>query len=100
MCIPEMSATIDVILHKARTLSNGENPLVLRITKNRQRKYIRFGISLNPEFWDCQRNKLKPKCPDREYIESVITEKKSKYQKQVLEFQAIGKDYSLQQLCC
>jgi len=93
-----MKTSVDVILYTFRTLSNGENPLVIRLTKNKKRKYIRLGISLNPDLWDKQKNKPKTNCPNREYVENIITEKLAKYQKQVLEFQSIGKEYSLNQL--
>jgi len=93
-----MKATIDVILYTLRVLSNGEAPLVIRLTKDKKRKYIRIGISLNPIFWDKLKNKPKSNCPNKEYIENIITEKLSKYQKQILEFQSIGKEYSLTQL--
>jgi site-specific recombinase XerD len=93
-----MKASVDVKLYTARTLSNGENPLVIRLTQNNKRKYIRLGISLNPVFWDKKKDKPKPNCENKELIENIITEKLAKYQKQVLEFQSAGKIYSLNQL--
>lgn len=93
-----MRTSVDAILYTFRTLSNGECPLVIRLTKNKKRKYVRLGISLNPDFWDKMKNKPKPNCPNKEYIENIITEKLAKYQKQVLEFQSIGREYSLNQL--
>ena len=92
-----MKTLIDVVLYQ-RALANGENPLAIRLTKNRKRRYIRLGISIDPQYWDKVKNKPKPNCPNKEYIENVITEKLAKYQKQVLEFQTIGKDFSLNQL--
>lgn len=93
-----LRTTIDVICDKTRTLVNNENPLVLRLTKNRKRKYIALGISIKPNLWDFDKNKPKRGYPDKEYLENIITEIKAKYQRQVLEFQSVGKDYSLNQL--
>ena len=93
-----MKTLVDVILYQYKTLANGENPLVIRLTKNRKRRYIRIGISINPQYWDKIKNKPKPNCSTKEYIENIITEKLAKYQKQVLEFQATDKDFSLNQL--
>ncbi|GHV16344.1 hypothetical protein FACS1894169_09910 [Bacteroidia bacterium] len=93
-----MKVSVDVKLYTARTLSNGENPLVIRLTQNNKRKYIRIGISLNPIFWDKKKDKPKPNCENKELIENIITEKLAKYQKQILEFQSTGKIYSLNQL--
>lgn len=93
-----MRTSINVILYTYKVLSNGKSPLVIRLTQNKKRKYVRLNITLSPEYWDSKRDKLKSSCPNKEYVENIITEKLSKYQKQVLEFQSIGKDYSLNQL--
>ena len=94
----QMKTTIDVIAETYRLTTNDCVPMVLRLTKDRKRKLIRLGISIKPQFWDETKKKIKPNCPNYEYLESIIIETKAKYQKQVLEFQSIGKDYSLQQL--
>lgn len=93
-----MKTSINAMLYTYKILSNGESPLVIRLTQNKKRKYVRLNITLKPEHWDTKRNKLKSSCPNKEYIENIIIEKLSKFQKQVLEFQSIGKDYSLNQL--
>jgi len=54
-----MSVTIEVVCYKSKVLANNESPLMLRITKERKRKYSSIGISLNPIFWDFQKNKPK-----------------------------------------
>ncbi len=93
-----MKAKIDVIAENHRPSVNGEIPLSIRLTQNKKRKYIRIGINIQPQYWDSKKNKLKPNCPDREYLDNIITEKLSKYQKQILEFQSIAKEYSINQL--
>lgn len=32
---------------------------MLRVTKDRKRKYVSLGISVNPEDWDFSKNRLK-----------------------------------------
>lgn len=93
-----MKAKIDLIGENHRPSANGEIPLSIRITQNKKRKYIRIGINIQPQYWDSKKNKLRPNCPDREYLDNIITEKLSKYQKQILEFQTIAKEYSINQL--
>lgn len=93
-----MRARIEAIAETYRPASNGDFPIVLRLTKDGKKKIIRLGISINPLYWEISKNKIKPNCPNGEYLENIITENISKYQKQVLEFQSIGKDYSLNQL--
>lgn len=93
-----MNTTIDVICYKYKPLKNKELPLKLRLTKDRKRHYLNLEISIKEEDWDFKKNKPKRNYPNKEYIENIISEKKAKYQKQVFEFQSIGKDYSLNQL--
>jgi hypothetical protein len=45
-----MNTTIESVLYRSKTLSNGEHPLMLRLTKNRKLKYISLHISLNAEY--------------------------------------------------
>lgn len=94
----KMRVKIDIIGENHRPSISGEIPLSIRLTQNKKRKYIRIGINIKPQHWDSKKNKLKPNCPDREYLESIITDNLSKYQKQILEFQTIGKEYSINQL--
>ena len=93
-----MRIKIDVIGEKNRLSKNGEMPLTIRLTQNKRRRYVRIGIEIKPEYWDEIKNKVRPNCPNGEYIESIITSKLGEYQKQVLEFQAIGREYSMNQL--
>lgn len=93
-----MSTTIDVICYRCRPLKNNELPLKLRLTKDRKRHYLNLEISVKSEHWDFDKNKPKRSCPDKDYIQNVISERKNQYQKQVIEFQSIGKEYSLNQL--
>ena len=48
---------------------------MLRVTKDRKRKYVSLGISVNPVHWDFSKNEPKADCPNREYIEMLIADK-------------------------
>ncbi|MFV0311023.1 MAG: Arm DNA-binding domain-containing protein, partial [Dysgonomonas sp.] len=52
------------MLYTYKVLSNGESPLVIRLTQNKKRKYVRLNITLSPEYWDSKRDKLKSSCPN------------------------------------
>ena len=52
-----MNACISVVCYKSKTLSNGENPLMLQVSKGGKRKYQSLGISILPRYWDFTRNK-------------------------------------------
>ena len=75
-------------------LVNNESPLMLRITKDRKRKYSSIGISLNPTFWDFQKNKPKRNCPNKSQIERIIATKLLEYREQVLELKAENKEFT------
>ena len=67
-----MNTTIEAVLYTSKTLSNGQHPILLRLTKNRKRKYISLHISLPQEQWDAKKCKPRHNCPDRERIEALI----------------------------
>ena len=93
-----MNTTIEAVLYTSKTLSNGLHPLMLRLTKNRKRKYISLHISLPPEHWDSDKCKPKHSCPNREQIESLIRKKTQELQNQVIEFKTSDKEYTLHTL--
>ena len=70
-----MSAVINVVCYKWKTLANGESPLMVRVAKSGKRTMQSLGISVNPKYWDFTRNKPKPNCPNKEYIQKIILDK-------------------------
>ncbi|NDW11182.1 site-specific integrase [Dysgonomonas sp. 520] len=93
-----MSTTIDVICYKSKMLKNNENPLMLRVTKDRKRRYLSLGISINPQYWDFTKNKPKRNCPNKEQILKLIAEKTKAYREQIIELKATDKDFTAKSL--
>lgn len=93
-----MNATINAVCYKSKTLSNGEHPIMLRVTKNGKRKYLSLGISVHPKNWDFKKNEPKTNCPNKDYIKKIILDKESEYQTQVLEFKVSQKNYTASSL--
>ena len=89
-----MNASITVVCYKSKTLSNGEHPLMLRISKDGKKKYISIGLSIHPQLWDFSKNEPKPKCPNKDLINKIILDKKTEYQKEILELNSEQKDYT------
>ena len=54
-----MKANIEVICYKYKPLKDGTLPLMLRVTKDRKRKYVSLGLSLHEKFWDFEKSKPK-----------------------------------------
>lgn len=67
---------------------------MLRVTKDRKRKYSSIGISINPVYWDFEKNKPRRNCPDKERIEQIIAEQVRKYREQILDYQAEDKEFT------
>ena len=66
---------------------------MIRVTKDRKRKYVSLGISLNPDNWNFSKNKPKADCPNREYIELLIAEKLKTYTSKLIELKVTNQDY-------
>jgi hypothetical protein len=93
-----MNTYIESVLYTSKTLSNGEHPLMLRLTKNRKLKYISLHISLDEKYWDFNKGKPKRNCPNREQIIQLIDKKTKELQEQVIDFKTSDKDYTLNTL--
>lgn len=93
-----MNTTIEAVLYTSKTLSNGQHPIMLRLTKNRKRKYISLHISLAPQYWDAEKCKPRRNCPDKERIEALIQQKTQELQSQVMDCKTNDKEYTLNTL--
>ena len=67
---------------------------MLRVTKDRKRKYVSLGISVNPEHWDFSKNQPKAECPNREYIELLIAAKLKEYSAKIVELKATNQEFT------
>ena len=89
-----MNATVDVVCYRSKVLANNESPLMLRVTKDRKRKYSSIGISINPVYWDFEKNQPKSTCPDRELLEKLISSKISEVKSKIVELKSEDKEFS------
>jgi site-specific recombinase XerD len=71
---------------------------MLRVCKDRKRKYVGLGISINPIFWDFSMNKPKPNCPNKERLEALIAEKIKSYSETILEMKTSSRDFTASSL--
>lgn len=83
-------ANLALILHPTRELIDGSKVVVLRITHDRQRKYLPMGMSCKPEFWDSKRSQLKKSYNPENYKElnNELKIKFSKAEKIVMKFES------------
>jgi len=93
-----MNATVNVLCYKSKILSNGENPLMIRVCKDGKKKYQSIGISVKPEYWDFEKNKPKRNCPNKEQIQRIITEKLKEFSNQIIEYKTENKEFTVTNL--
>ena len=93
-----MNATVNVVLFRSKTLANGEHPLMIRICKDNKKKYQSLGLSVNPQFWDFDKNKPRRNCPNKEQIQNLITERIRALSDQVLEFKVENRNFTATKL--
>ncbi len=81
---------IAVILYKPNTLANGEHPIVLRISQDKERKYVFLNISCSIELWDSVNNIPRKKHPNCEIIQKVINQTINTYRTKLLELELVN----------
>lgn len=93
-----MNATVNVLLFKSKTLADGSHPLIVRICKDNKKKYKSLGVSIQPQFWDFEKNKPRRNCPNKDLINNLISEKTKEFSNQIIEFKAENKDFTVTKL--
>ncbi len=91
---------ISIIPYKSTILKNGEHPIVLRITKDRARKYISLNLSTSLEQWNnefSQFKKDKRINPDHEKNNAFISSQLLKAKDVIDEFDRNKIDWTLNQ---
>ena len=71
---------------------------MLRVTKDRKRKYVSLGLSLHEKFWDFEKGKPKRNCPNKEQIERLIAAKTAEYNDLIVEMTAQQREYTVETL--
>lgn len=89
-----MSTTVNVVCYRNKKLSNGESPIMIRVCKDRKTKYKSLGISVNPIYWDFDKNKPKSNCPNKDLILKIILDKEAEFQKKILELKVEEKEFT------
>ncbi len=89
-----MGITANIVCYKGKTLSNGENPIMIRVCKDGKKKYKSLGVSVNPKFWNFEKNTLKPNCPNFDYLNRIIIDNASKLSEEIVKLKSERKDFT------
>ncbi|WP_255077679.1 site-specific integrase [Lacihabitans sp. CCS-44] len=89
-------ASASVVLYKSKKLKNGEHPIMIRIIKDRQTKYLAVGHSCNQELWDMKKEMPKRKHPLFTELTLLIEAKKAEANKVLLNIENENISFSSQ----
>lgn len=89
-----MSTSISVVCYKSKILANGEHPLMLRVCKDNNRQYQSLGLSIREEHWNFKKCRPKSNCPNKEYIEKIISKKLLELNQAVIELNTEQRTFS------
>ncbi len=92
------TAFVKVVLFTSKVLLNGEHPIMLRITKNRIRKYISIGINCPLKYWDKVKEVPKSNHPKRAEIIALGNKFEKEFTDKIHEFSLHSKEYTIDQL--
>ena len=81
--------TFRVILRKDVIYKNNTSPLCLLFFHDNRRKSVGLGVSVAPQYWDADAQKVMEDCPDRDDIQFQITAKIKEYEKKIKKLEAL-----------
>jgi integrase len=93
-------AKVEIILYQWKELKDGTNPIMLRISKYKDRKMLSTGLSCLPKQWNDEFGLfVNDKRLTKDYKEqnSVLSGIKVKAEKIITEFERLGIDFTIQQ---
>lgn len=77
-------ATIKAVLRKSKQKSDNTLPVYIRISEGTRNKYITVGISVLVKDWDAKMQTVKKSNSNYEYLNGLISKKRSEAEKEVL----------------
>ena len=93
-----MEVKFDVVCYEWKKLSNGEYPLMLKITKDGQRRYQSINLSVSKKDWDFKRGKLKPNGPNYESYNKIIQDTLLEVRTRIIDLKASKKRCTLSKI--
>jgi integrase/recombinase XerD len=91
-------ASVSLVLRKDKINSKSKAPIHIRITKNRKSSYFTTGVSLDPQYWDESKGKVKTKFTNSVMLNNLLHKKLQEIETTVWETESYNKDYSREEL--
>jgi hypothetical protein len=93
-----MSSSVKVVLFKGKVLSNGEHPILLRVTKDRKSSYSSIGASSTIKNWDIKTGLPKKSHPLFNELLVLIDKKRAEASALLLGIKTEGIDISAHEI--
>ncbi len=74
---------VRAVQKKETIYKNGTSPLYLRFTHERKNKFVSLGISILPEHWNNETQRIRPECSENSAYNAIIEDKLKEYRKQI-----------------
>lgn len=68
-------ATIKIVLRTSKINKEGEVPLCIRITKNRQTKFVFLDYRIKPDQWDAKEKRVKKSNPNYVFLNNYLAQR-------------------------
>ena len=81
--------TFKAIIRKDVIYKNNTSPLCIQFLHDGRKKTIGLGVSVAPQYWDSEAQKVVGDCPDRDDIQFQITAKIQEYSKKIQRLEAL-----------
>lgn len=91
-----MSVSVKIVLFTSKTLSTGEHPIMLRITKHRKPKYFNLGQSCLADLWDIKTNRPKRKHTQFQVLSNFLDKIEYDAKELVMKYQAEYRDITFE----
>lgn len=86
----ELMPSVKPVLRVDKIKSNGEAPIYVRVINDRKPKYKSLGLTVLPQYWDDQKEKVKTSHPHSIRFNHLLNEKISKVQEALIESEFEG----------
>jgi len=93
-----MNTSVKVVLYTSKVLSNGDHPVMLRVTKDRKSKYLSTGFKCSTILWDDKNNLPKKKHPLYAEAKILIAKKTIEAEKLIMDLENESKNLSAHEI--
>ena len=91
-------ASVKIMLNKYKEKSNGTQPVVMQIIKERKKKLLFLGHYVKPEHWDYKASLPTSKHPNSARLKNLIRSKLTETEKIILDLEDTRKPFTVEDI--